>query len=113
MENTIHDELSFIPSSSSDSLNFYIEDTQYIKVKITFLISDVGQEEQIYGSAMVKFKIGQLSAAQDGLKYYRVELKNDFGTDAGNLSFEVHQGSQNIKPKEQNPAPLISGPFKS
>lgn len=58
MEGTLHDELTFMPSASSDSLSFYVEDAEYIKVKVTFLVSDVGHEEEIYGSALVKMKIG-------------------------------------------------------
>lgn len=46
-------------------------------------MSDVGHEEEIYGVGVVKFKIGELNGASDGLKFNRVELKNDFGTDVG------------------------------
>lgn len=44
MESTAHNELIFVSSASSDSLNFIIEDTEYIKVKVTFLVSDIGHE---------------------------------------------------------------------
>lgn len=82
MQSTIHDELTLVPSTSSDSLGFHIGDVDYITVKIVFLVSDVGQEQEIYGSAMVKIKIGQLNAASSGVPF-NVKLKNQIGTDVG------------------------------
>lgn len=82
MQSTIHDELTLVPSTSSDSLGFHIGDVDYITVKIVFLVSDVGQQQEIYGSSIVKIKIGQLNAAISGIPF-NVKLKNQIGTDVG------------------------------
>ena len=83
---------------SSDILNFTIEDTEFVKVKVIFLISDLGHEEEIYGSAVMKMKTGELAnAAEDGLIFKKVQIKNDFGTVVGVVSSAVHliKGSTN------------------
>ena len=94
MENTAHNQLIFVSSSSSDTLNFIIEDTEYLKVKITFLVSDIGHEEEIYGSAVMKMKTGELTASGEaGLTFNKVQIKNQFGTAVGAVSTEIHKGS--------------------
>ena len=60
MEHSNHDELTFISSAGSDTLNFVIEHSEYVKIKITFLVSDIGQDEEIYGLTHVKMKISEL-----------------------------------------------------
>ena len=57
MEHSNHDKLTFVTSAGSDTLNFLVEFSEYIKVKITFLVSDIGQDEEIYGYATLKMKI--------------------------------------------------------
>lgn len=37
--------MKLIASDSSDVLNFIIEDTEYLKLKVVFLVSDIGHEE--------------------------------------------------------------------
>ena len=44
MEHSNHDFLTFVSSAGSDALNFIVEFSEYIKVKITFLVSDIGQD---------------------------------------------------------------------
>ena len=56
MESSAHDPLTLVSSAGSDSLSFFIEHAEFLKIKITFLVSDIGQEEEIYGSAILKMK---------------------------------------------------------
>ena len=56
LENTAHDKLSFFAAAGSDALNFAVEQPDVIKIKISFLVSDLGHEEEIYGTATCKIK---------------------------------------------------------
>lgn len=53
-------DLFFTPAPSSDKLNFVIDETEQIKIRITFLISDLGREEEIYGVALAKIKTSDI-----------------------------------------------------
>lgn len=53
-------ELSFNCSASSDNLDFSVEQTETIKMKITFLVSDIGQDQEIYGWSLIKIKTAEL-----------------------------------------------------
>ena len=93
MEHSNHDKLTFVTSAGSDTLNFLVDFSEYIKVKITFLVSDIGQDEEIYGYTTLKMKINELST-KDLITFDNVELKNDFGTEVGIISTEVSRQSQ-------------------
>ena len=81
-------------TSSSDVLNFVIEDTEFIKIKIIFLVSDIGHEEEIYGTAIVKLKTQELIAAgNEGVAFNKLLIKNDFGTVVGAISAQVVKGT--------------------
>jgi hypothetical protein len=38
-----YDELSFVNVAGSDSLNYYVDHGEFVKIKFTFLVSDIGQ----------------------------------------------------------------------
>lgn len=44
MQHSDKDQLSLVSSAGSDALNFVIEYAQFIKIKLTFLVSDIGQD---------------------------------------------------------------------
>jgi hypothetical protein len=44
LENTEHDLLSFVAAAGSDTLNYSIDEADLIKIKLSFLISDLGHE---------------------------------------------------------------------
>lgn len=75
MESSFHNELNFVPSAGSDSLSFVVDHAEFIKVKIVCLISDTGQEEEIYGSLLIKIKAEEL-ARQPFVAFSDIELKN-------------------------------------
>ena len=108
MENIEENELVFVSTSSSDVLNFVIEDTEFIKIKIIFLVSDIGHEEEIYGTAIVKLKTQELIAAGgEGVPFSKLLIKNDFGTVVGAISTQVIKGGMgrsvsNSKEKLEN-----------
>ena len=61
LDNAPDDDLVFISVAGSDNLHYLLDETQYGKLKLTFLVSDIGQEEEIYGVANAKFKIVDIS----------------------------------------------------
>ena len=40
----------------SDNLNFLLDKGDFLKLKMVLMISDIGQEEEIYGSLTFKIK---------------------------------------------------------
>jgi hypothetical protein len=60
LENAEHDQLNFISAAGSDLLNYIVEQPENIRIKLTFLVSDLGHEEEIYGIATCKFRIQDL-----------------------------------------------------
>jgi hypothetical protein len=56
LESTEHDELNFVAAVGSDALNYAVEQPDVIKIKLTFLVSDLGHEEEIYGMATCKIR---------------------------------------------------------
>ena len=56
LENNEHDKLSFFAAAGSDALNYSVDQPDLIKIKLSFLVSDLGHEEEIYGTATSKIK---------------------------------------------------------
>ena len=90
LENTEHDLLNFFAASGSDTLNYTVDQSDIIKIKISFLVSDLGQEEEIYGSTLCKVKGSDLG--QQPLKLKNLDIINDYEISLGNISLEVSKG---------------------
>ena len=84
-------------------LSYIVEQPHAIQVKLTFLVSDLGHEEEIYGVAVCKFRSSELE--QKELKFKNVLIKNDYSVNLGVVSLEVFKGfvSKNMPrhPQEQ------------
>ena len=42
LENTVHDKLNFFAAAGSDTLNYSVDQPEVVKIKLSFLVSDLG-----------------------------------------------------------------------
>lgn len=84
-----HDQLNFTAAAGSDLLNYTVEQPDNVRIKLTFLVSDLGHEEEIYGIAACKIRASDL---EKEIKLKNVEIKNDYSVNLGTVSFEVFKG---------------------
>ncbi len=56
LDSVEHDELNFISGPGSDQLNFNIQYSETIRIKLTFIVSYLGHDEEIYGLTLYKVK---------------------------------------------------------
>lgn len=81
LENVEHDQLNFTSSAGSDLLNYIVEQPEAIRIKLTFIVSDLGHEEEIYGSTTCKLRPQDLE--QKEVKFKNIEIKNDYSVNLG------------------------------
>lgn len=77
-------------------MNYNVEQPDNVRIKLTFLVSDLGHEEEIYGIATCKIRASDL---EKEVKLKNVEIKNDYSVNLGTVSFEVFRGvaSKNLQ----------------
>ena len=86
-----HDGLSFTPAAGSDNLDYTVEQDS-LKVKFTFLVSDLGVEEEVYGIAVCKTRVTDLNKQE--IKFKGVEIKNEHDVPLGVINLEVSRSSK-------------------
>jgi hypothetical protein len=89
----------FVQGEGSDYLNFVVEETEYLRVKLTFLIADLGFEEEIYGSVIFKCRFVDLLSSGN-ISFARTNIKNDFEIVVGSVSARLIMGDLNRKNAE-------------
>lgn len=68
LENTEHDPLSFTAAPSSDQLTYSLQHPDPIAVKLTFIVSDLGHEEEIYGTSVCRLRAQDLNLKEAKFK---------------------------------------------
>lgn len=99
LENVEHDQLNFTAAAGSDLLNYTVEQPDNVRIKLTFLVSDLGHEEEIYGVASCKLRASDL---EKEVRLKNVEIKNDYSVNLGSVNFEVFKG---VSPKNMQRPP--------
>lgn len=91
LENVEHDPLNFTSATGSDLLNYVVEQPEAIRIKLTFIVSDLGHEEEIYGTTICKLRAQDLD--QKEVKFRNAEIKNDYSVNLGLVSLEVFRAA--------------------
>lgn len=88
--------LEFVQGEGSDYLNFVVEEMEYLRIKLTFLIADLGSEEDIYGG--VSFKCRFIDLLNSGnISFAKTNIKNDCEVVVGSVSAKLVMGDTNRK----------------
>lgn len=82
--------MSFYAAAGSDVLNYAVDQPDVVKIKVSFLVSDLGHEEEIYGTATCKVKASEV--VNGAVRLRNIEIVNDYSVILGNFSLEVTKG---------------------
>ena len=92
--------LRFVQGEGSDYLNFVVEEMEYLRVKLTFLIADLGFEEEIYGSVSFKCRFVDLLTSGN-ISFAQTNIKNEGDVVVGSVSARLVMGDVNRNNLEQ------------